>query len=131
MELDKLGYTDTRSALNAADEALQLIPLDSLSDTELGEFFFNSLEDEIGVAKVMSVGGSKDCLFPVDMTGGRNGRQVFLRTVFRRRPLTAYYLGVSWSGLAQVIENIVRLSRLDRLGRLGLKFRPQRPLPDA
>ena len=54
MELDKLGYTDTRSALNAADEALQLlcrlrqIPLDSLSDTELGEFFFNALEDELG-----------------------------------------------------------------------------------
>jgi hypothetical protein len=54
MDLDKLGYTDTRSALNAADEALQLlcrlrqIPLDSLTDTELGEFFFNALEDELG-----------------------------------------------------------------------------------
>jgi hypothetical protein len=54
MKLDKLAYTDTRSALNAADEALELlcrlrqIPLDSLSDAELGEFFFNALEDELG-----------------------------------------------------------------------------------
>jgi len=54
MKLDKLAYTDTRSALNAADEVLELlcrlrqIPLDSLSDAELGQFFFNALEDELG-----------------------------------------------------------------------------------
>jgi hypothetical protein len=54
MKLDKLSYTDTRIALNAADEALELlcrlrqIPLDSLSDAQLGEFFFNALEDELG-----------------------------------------------------------------------------------
>jgi len=54
MKLDKLAYTDTSSALNAADEALELlcrlrqVPLDSMSDAELGEFFFNALEDELG-----------------------------------------------------------------------------------
>jgi hypothetical protein len=54
MKLDRLTYTDTRSALNAADEALESlcrvrrIPLDRLSDAELGEFFFNALEDELG-----------------------------------------------------------------------------------
>jgi hypothetical protein len=54
MKLDKLAYIDTRSALSAADEALELlcrlrrIPIDSLSDTELGESFFNALEDELG-----------------------------------------------------------------------------------
>jgi hypothetical protein len=56
MRLDKLVCTDTRSALNAADEALELfcrlrqIPLDSVSDAELGEFFFNGLEDGLGGA---------------------------------------------------------------------------------
>lgn len=60
MELDKLTYTDTRSALNAADEALELlcrlrqIPLDSLSDAALGEFFFNALEDELGGAAYLN-----------------------------------------------------------------------------
>lgn len=54
MEPDKLPYTDTRSALNAAEEALALIcrlrriSIDSLSDAELGEFYFNALEDELG-----------------------------------------------------------------------------------
>ena len=48
MDLSKLTYTDTRSALNAANEALELlcrlrgIPLDSLSDAELGAYFFAS-----------------------------------------------------------------------------------------
>ena len=54
MEPDKIPYTDTRSALNAAEEALALIcrlrriSIDSLSDAELGEFYFNALEDELG-----------------------------------------------------------------------------------
>ncbi len=54
MEPDKIPYTDTRSALNAAEEALALlcrlrrISVDSLSDAELGEFYFNALEDELG-----------------------------------------------------------------------------------
>ncbi len=51
---DKPAYTDTRSALNATDEALELlcrlrrIPVGSLSDAQSGEFFFNALEDELG-----------------------------------------------------------------------------------
>ena len=58
MEPDKIPYTDTRSALNAAEEALALlcrlrrISIDSLSDAELGEFFFNALEDELGGSAV-------------------------------------------------------------------------------
>ena len=42
------------SALDAAGEALELfcrlrhIPIDSLSDTQLGEFFFRALESEFG-----------------------------------------------------------------------------------
>lgn len=54
MEPDKIPYTDTRSALNAAEEALRLIcrlrriSIDTLSDAELGEFYFNALEDELG-----------------------------------------------------------------------------------
>jgi hypothetical protein len=57
MNADKIPYTDTRSALNAAEEALELlcrlrrVPIASLSDAELGEFFFNALEDELGGAE--------------------------------------------------------------------------------
>ena len=60
MDLSKLPYTDTRSALNAADEALELlcrlrgIPLDSLADAALGEYFFNALEDELGGAAYLN-----------------------------------------------------------------------------
>jgi hypothetical protein len=41
-------------ALDAADEALELlcrlrqIPIERLTDAELGEFFFNALESEFG-----------------------------------------------------------------------------------
>ena len=46
--------TAFRNLVIAADETLHVlcrlrqIPLDSLSDAELGEFFFNALEDELG-----------------------------------------------------------------------------------
>jgi hypothetical protein len=54
MDLNRPSPEDISSALDAADEALELlcrlrlIPPDSLSDAELGEFFFRALESEFG-----------------------------------------------------------------------------------
>jgi hypothetical protein len=54
MELNRPSPEDISHTLDAADEALDLlcrlrkIPLDSLSDAQLGEFFFRALESEFG-----------------------------------------------------------------------------------
>jgi hypothetical protein len=54
MDLNRPSPEDISNALDAADKALDLfcrlrhIPLDSLSDAQLGEFFFRALESEFG-----------------------------------------------------------------------------------
>jgi hypothetical protein len=54
MNTNKPSPEDIGNTLDAADEALALfcrlrrIPLDSLSDAQLGEFFVRALESEFG-----------------------------------------------------------------------------------